>query len=352
MEYVMDYNLLQYTVAGNSINRYLAFILLAAGSILFLKLFNTIIFSRIKKFTKSTDSKTDDTVILFFQKNLIPVIYILAVYSCTAVLYLGSGADKRLNYIFAILIVFFITRFSVSLIIFFIDIFWLSKDDSKGSSITVLINMVIRIIVWTLALLILLDNAGIKISGLIAGLGVGGVAIAFASQSILRDIFNYFTIFFDRPFEIGDFLVIDKFAGVVEHIGIKTTRLRSLGGEQLIFSNTDLTGSRVRNYKSMQERRVVFSFGVTYQTPIPKLKKISEEIKKIIESIDTARFDRAHFQKFGDSSLDFEVVYYVLSGDYSTYMDLQQEINIEIMHLLKKMKVEFAYPTRTIFMQH
>lgn len=347
----MDYNLLQYTVAGNSIGRYLVFVVIAAGSIVILKLFNIVIFSRIKKFAEVTDSKTDDIVILFFQKNLIPVIYISAVYFSSAVLYLSSGADKHLNYIFVILIVFFITRFLISLIIFFVDKLWLSKDDNKGNSITVLINMAIRIIVWTLALLILLDNAGIKISGLIAGLGVGGVAIAFASQSILRDIFNYFTIFFDRPFEIGDFLVIDKFAGVVEHIGLKTTRLRSLGGEQLIFANTDLTGSRVRNYKSMQERRVLFSFGVTYQTPIPKIKKISEEISKIIESIDTARFDRAHFHKFGDSSLDFEVVYYVLSGDYNTYMDLQQEINIKIMHLLKKMKVEFAYPTRTLFMQ-
>ncbi len=192
---------------------------------------------------------------------------------------------------------------------------------------------------------------GIKISGLIAGVGIGGIAIAFASQAILGDVFNYFTIFFDKPFEIGDFIVIDEHKGNVEYIGLKSTRIKSINGEQLVFSNTDLTNSRVRNYKRMTERRVVFAFGVTYQTPVKTLKKILDLVQKIIDDLEDTRFDRAHFQKFGDSSLDFEVVYYVQSNDYAIYMDKQQEINFKLMEGIKKLKTDFAYPTRTVFIE-
>jgi small-conductance mechanosensitive channel len=350
-ERIMD-SLLLYKFAGITLQQYIYFLLLAAAGIIGVKLFRMVIFSRIKRMANAADLDVNDLIVASFQKNLIPLFYFMAVYLSAGVLAVSGSTWELFHYIFIIVAVFFTTRFCISIIIFMVNRFWLVKDDNdKTSSVAILFNMVIRIIVWTVAILILLDNMGVKISGLIAGLGVGGVAIAFAAQSILRDIFNYFTIFFDRPFEIGDFLVVDSLAGVVEHIGIKTTRLRSLGGEELVFSNTDLTGSRVKNYKSMQERRVVFGFGVTYQTPVVKLKKITVEIEKIISDVKTVRFDRCHFHKFGDSSLDFEIVFYVLSGDYRTYMDIQQDINIKIMLLLEKMKVEFAYPTRTLFMQ-
>ncbi len=343
-------DLFLYKFAGITLYQYLYFIVLTISGIIGVKLFRLVIFSRIKKISSATDHDADDLIVAAFQKNLIPVFYLMAVYLSTGVLAVGGLPGKVIDYIFIIAVVFLITRFCISIIIFVVNRYWLVKNESEGvSSVALLFNMIIKIIIWAIAVLILLDNLGFKISGLIAGLGVGGVAIAFAAQSILRDIFNYFTIFFDHPFEIGDFLVVDSLAGVVEHIGIKTTRLRSLSGEELVFSNTDLTGSRVRNYKSMQERRVVFGFGVTYQTPAGKLKKITVEIEKIITDIETARFDRCHFHKFGDSSLDFEIVFYVLSGDYRTYMDIQQDINIKIMLLLEKIKVEFAYPTRTLF---
>lgn len=351
MKQIMDNNILLFKIAGNTISQYIFFIAFIAGSIMLLYLFRFIIFSRIKKFTEKTESKIDDMLADSLHKNIIPVMYFSAIYFSTGVLNISGRAEKLINYLFIILLAYYITRFVISLVIFFAERYWLVKNDTEaGRSIAVLLNMVIRIIIWSVSILILLDNLGVKVSGLIAGLGVGGVAIAFAAQSILRDIFNYFTIFFDRPFEIGDFLVVDKLAGAVEHIGIKTTRLRSLSGEQLIFANTDLTGSRVHNYKSMRERRIKFSFGVTYQTPARKIKLIPEEVRKIIEGIEGTRFDRAHFNKFGDSSLDFEVVYYVLSGEYLNYMDIQQIVNLKIMTLMEKMKVEFAYPTRTLFM--
>ncbi len=349
----MTESILLYTFAGNTIKDYIYFCAFIIAGFLAVKIFRYVIFNKLKRLSERTVAVIDDLVIETFRQNLLPVMYLVVLKSGTEILNINSKVADWIRYIFLILIAFFVTRFMISVIIYSINRFWLAKTrkEDERSSIAVLLATIIKIIVWSVSLLILLDNMGVRVSGLVAGLGVGGVAIAFAAQSILGDVFNYFTIFFDRPFEIGDFLVVDNFAGVVEHIGVKTTRLRSLSGEQLIFANTDLTGSRVRNYKTMQERRVVFSFGVTYQTPAAKVKKISGEVQKIIESIEGTRFDRAHFLKFGDSSLDYEVVYYVLSGDYKTYMDIQQEINFQIMMKLQKMKIEFAYPTRTLFIE-
>ena len=213
-----------------------------------------------------------------------------------------------------------------------------------------MIYTVIRVCFWTIAVLIVLDNFGVKISTLIAGLGIGGVAIALATQAILKDLFGYFIIFFDHPFEIGDFIIVGDYMGVVDHIGIKTTRLLSLGGEQIVFSNTDLTDSRVRNYKRMARRRVVFKLGVIYQTTAQQLKEIPKVIEDIVRSIEDTIFDRAHFYSYGNFSLDFEVVYYVVGNDYNKYMNIQQEINLRIKEEFEKRGVEFAYPTQTLFL--
>ncbi|MCK4428221.1 MAG: mechanosensitive ion channel family protein, partial [candidate division Zixibacteria bacterium] len=192
---------------------------------------------------------------------------------------------------------------------------------------------------------------GFKISTVIAGLGIGGIAVALAAQAILGDLFSYFSILFDRPFEVGDFIILDDYLGTIEHIGIKTTRVRSLGGEQLVFSNADLTNSRLRNYKRMAKRRVVFKLGVTYQTTLEQVKEIPTIIKNIIQNITDTVFDRAHFSSYGDFSLVFETVYYVLSRDYNKYMNIQQEINFAIKEEFEKRGIEFAYPTQTLFLE-
>jgi small-conductance mechanosensitive channel len=204
------------------------------------------------------------------------------------------------------------------------------------------ILLIVQTIFWVLGFLFLIDNLGYDITTLVAGLGIGGIAIALAAQTILGDLFSYLVIFFDKPFEIGDFIVIQDKMGTVEYIGIKTTRIRTLGGEQLVCSNTDLTNSRVHNFKRMEERRVVFTFGVVYQTPVAKLKIIPQMVQKIIEGIEYTRFDRAHFLAFGKSSLDFEVVYYVVTPDGNLYMDIQQKINLEILSLFEMEEVQFA----------
>lgn len=201
-----------------------------------------------------------------------------------------------------------------------------------------------------MGLVFLLDNLGFRVSAVITGLGIGGIAVALAAQAILGDLFAYFVIFFDRPFETGDFIVVEDKQGAVEYIGLKTTRVRSLNGEQLIFSNKDLTDSRIHNYKKMERRRAVFQLGVTYQTPLEQIREISGLVKQIIENQQDVVFDRGHFTKYGDFSLNFEFVYYILATDYNKYMDIQQTINLAIFELFEKKGIEFAYPTQTLFM--
>jgi len=213
-----------------------------------------------------------------------------------------------------------------------------------------IIGFVLRAAVWTLILLLALENLGINVTALVAGLGVGGIAVALAVQNVLGDLFASLSITLDRPFVVGDFVIVDDYMGTVEQIGVKSTRLRSLGGEQIIMANADLLNSRVRNYGRMAERRVVFSLGVTYETPRDKLKRIPAIIRDRVERQQGTRFDRSHFSRFGDFALEFETVYYVLSPDYTQYMDLQQAIYFEIHEAFEREKIEFAYPTRKLWL--
>ncbi len=201
---------------------------------------------------------------------------------------------------------------------------------------------------WVLVLLLVLDNLGVQVTALVAGLGIGGIAIALAAQSVLGDLFASFAIVVDKPFKQGDFIIVGDLMGTVEHVGIKTTRVRSLWGEQLVFSNSDLTSARIRNYGLMEQRRVLFSIGVTYDTPADTVERIPQMIREAVEAQDLTRFDRAHFSAYGDSSLDIEIVYYVLSGDYNRYMDVQQGINLALLRRFADEGIDFAFPTRTL----
>lgn len=226
----------------------------------------------------------------------------------------------------------------------------LSRNPGAVAAMDVL-SFVVRAALWSVVLLVLLDNIGVNVTALVAGLGVGGIAVALAAQNILGDLFASLSIILDKPFVVGDFLAIGEHLGSVEKVGIKTTRLRSLSGEQLVFSNNDLLSSRIRNFGRMYERRVVFSIGVTYQTSADRLERIPEMLKEAVESQDDVRFDRAHFQKYGDFALIFEVVYYVQSSEYNKYMDIQQAVNLKIFRDFEDAGIEFAYPTQTLYLQ-
>lgn len=215
----------------------------------------------------------------------------------------------------------------------------------RNRATTTTMVFILRLAVLLTVLLTVLANLGINITAFVASLGIGGVAIALALQNILSDLFASLSIGLDKPFEIGDFIIVDDLQGTVEYIGVKTTRLRSLSGEQLIRSNTELLKSAIHNYKRMSERRVVFKFGIAYETPVEQVGQLGAVVRDIILAQNAVRFDRAHFMNFGTSSLDFEVVYYVLSADYNVYMDIQQQINLEIMRACAARNIGFAFPT-------
>jgi small-conductance mechanosensitive channel len=223
------------------------------------------------------------------------------------------------------------------------------EEDAGAVAAMDVVSFLLRVAVWAIIFLLTLDNVGVNITALVAGLGVGGIAVALAAQNIISDLFASLSIVLDKPFVLGDFLVIDDLSGNVEKVGLKTTRVRSLSGEQLVFSNNDLLKCRIRNYGRMFERRIPFTIGVVYQTPAEKLEQIPKILEDVIQKQESARFDRAHFQRFGDFSLNFEIVYYVESSDYRLYMDIQQAVNLEIYRRFAEAGIEFAYPTQTVF---
>jgi len=223
----------------------------------------------------------------------------------------------------------------------------LREDPSKVATIGVL-GILAQSSLWVLVALLLLANAGVEITPLIAGLGVGGIAIALAVQTVLSDLLASLSILLDKPFVVGDFLIVGDLMGNVENIGLKTTRIRSLSGEQLVFSNNDLLSSRIRNYGRMRERRATFEVGVTYETPREKLARIPEILKAAVEAQPKTRFDRSHFIKFAPYSLDFETVYYVEVPDMNTYLDIQQAINLRVLSEFAGEGIDFAYPTQMI----
>ncbi len=201
---------------------------------------------------------------------------------------------------------------------------------------------------WAVILLAMLSNLGVNITAFVASLGVGGIAVALAVQNILGDVFASLSIAVDKPFEVGDFIVVGTLAGTVEHVGLKTTRIRSLGGEQIVMANADMISSTIQNYKRLQERRIVFEFRLTYDCSTEQVRQVTQRVQEIIKREELARFDRCHFRNFGESALEFETVYIVLDASYNVYMDVQQRINLSIMKAVAELGACFAFPARTV----
>ena len=210
------------------------------------------------------------------------------------------------------------------------------------------VSFLFRLAIWATVLLLVLANLGVEISGLIAGLGIGGVAAALAVQNVLGDLFSSLSLYFDRPFDLGDFVIVDDFMGTVDRIGMRSTRLTSLGGEQLVFANSDLAKSRIRNYKRMEERRIVTGIGVVYGTPHEKVRQVPAILREAVEATEGTRFDRAHFHRFGAYSLDFELVWWVLSKEYDEFMERQQAILLHVHRRFEEEDIDFAFPTQTV----
>ena len=339
------------TFYGNEIKTWLIALAVAIGTLVALRLVEQVLIVRVERLTQKTNTIIDDVIIGALRKT--KLLYLLIVSIFVGSIWLSLPSEVR-SPLWKVAIVATIIQagiwLSTALQI------WLenySKEETDGADRMTMnaLSFLGRIALWATVLLLILDNLGVDVTALVAGLGIGGIAIALAVQNVLSDLFASLSIVLDKPFVPGDFVVVGDMAGSVEHIGIKTTRIRSISGEQLVFSNTDLLGSRIRNFGRMRERRVVFSLGVTYQTPADKLERVPGLIQAAIESQERARFDRSHFASYGDSALNFETVYYVESSDYATHMDILESVNLTIYRSFAAEGIEFAYPTQTLFIE-
>ncbi len=338
-------------IFGNTLVDYgYTFAILIFWIVLF-KGFQIYILSRLKKIAKKTTTDVDDTLIGIVQSLKPPFYYFLAFYLATYSIQVSEVFRSITEGILLVLIVYQVIT-AVQILINYVIGKRIDVTDNAKTDVALLnVGKIAKVILWVLGILLILSNFGIDITSLIAGLGVGGIAIAFALKSILADLFSSFAIYFDKPFKVGDFIKVGSDGGTVLKIGIMTTRLKTSLGEELVISNQELISSRVQNFKKMEERRGDFSFGVAYETSVGKLRGIPNDIKQIIESIDGIRFARAHFNRFDDSALNFDVVYYVESNGYDKYADSQQEINLKIMEKFEEKGIEMAYPTQTIFVK-
>jgi small-conductance mechanosensitive channel len=306
------------------------------------------------KWAKKTKTNLDDEILANIKKPIYFFVILVGAYYGLEFLSILEPYSTEVAFTFSIveilLIAFIITR------VINVVITWYGEKRAKkqmSEHILFVLKKIINAVVYLFAFLVILSVLKIDLSGIVVGLGVGGIAIAFALQNVLSDAFSAFSIYFDKPFEIGDYIVVGDYSGTVKKIGIKSTRVQLLQGEELILSNSVLTTSSVRNFKKMRKRRISFSFGVTYDTPTNKLKKIPDIIRDIIdgdklEYVD--KLDRVHFTEFGDFSLNFDIVYYLKTKDYAKYMDTQQEINFAIKEAFEKEGIEMAFPTQTIFL--
>ncbi|MCL4549742.1 MAG: mechanosensitive ion channel family protein [Bacteroidetes bacterium] len=334
---------------GNTVRDYIVAAAVIILTIIVTQVIKKIVLTKIQKKKTDGNGKRLQFIAKSINKFLIPALYFGALYVAFEFLSFGKTFNKIIELVYELLLTIFVIRFSVTALDYFLGKYFEEKRGGEdGKRLKPLLSF-LNFVIWIIGLLFLLDNLGFQISTIVAGLGISGIAVALAAQAILGDLFSYFVIFFDRPVEIGDFITFDENAGTIEKIGIKTTRVRSLSGEQLIVTNSKLTSSVLHNYKRMETRRVVFNLGVTYQTKSKLLKTIPGVIKSIIEKQELAKFDRAHFQSFGNSSLNYEIVYFILTADYTKYMDTQEKINVEIYEQFEKLGIEFAYPTQTVF---
>lgn len=326
---------------GNTVSEYLTCIGIIVAATLIIKVLRAVFLNRLNIRAKKTKSKVLEFISINTDKFLIPLLYLAAVYTGITFLNLPRYLRRDVDTASIVITTFFAVRFVILVINYSIGYFFKARNEGETTSLKG-ISTFISIAAWFIGLMFLLDNLGFKISTVIAGLGIGGIAVALAAQAVLGDFFSYFVIFFDRPFEIGDYITVDDKQGVVEKIGIKTTRLTSLTGEEIIFPNSNLTNSRIHNFKRMESRRVAFKTSVANQIPAPSLREIPDIIKNIVGEIKDAKFDRSNLQSLSDNKFNFETVYYVTGPDYKKYMDIQQAINIRMYEEFEKRGIKTA----------
>jgi small-conductance mechanosensitive channel len=344
---------LQKTFYHNTLDKWLTALVITAVLWLVLLILRKVVHHRLMAVALRTATPLDDLLALLIKKIHAWFSFAVSLYAGSLALTLPPLLAKVLAKAAILALLLQCAAWGTESITFWIGHSGKKKaeGDSSDRAVINLLHFLVRIVLWTAVVLLAMDNLGVHITTLIAGLGVGGVAVALAVQNILGDLFASVSIILDKPFLIGDFITIDDFQGTVEHIGLKTTRIRSLSGEQLVFPNGDLLKSRVRNYKRMAERRVVLSFGVVHQTDPARMEAIPGFVKEAVEAQPKARFERAHFRAFGDSSLDFEAIYWVTDPDYKLFMDVQQAVNLALLRRFQTEGIALARPTHSVILE-
>jgi small-conductance mechanosensitive channel len=336
---------------NNSVNAYLISIFVFIVSFVIFRLFKTFFLYKLEKIAKKTQTKWDDFLVDFLKEVRFFFFFLVSIYIASLSLTISPLIEKILLFVLFINIGYYIAKGVSAGIDHLVESKIEEKKSKKSSGSESLIRVfgiLGKVIVWVIIFLMILSNMGIEITPLIAGLGIGGIAIALALQSILGDLFGAFAIYFDKPFQEGDFIIVGNDMGVVKNIGIKSTRIQALQGQELVMSNSELVNSRINNYKQMAKRRVAFQFGVRYDTGKKKLERIKSIVATTFKSVKGADLDRVHFMKFGSFSLEYEVVYYVLTSDYNKYMDIQEKVNLKLYSEFEKEGISFAFPTNTI----
>ncbi len=335
---------------GNSVGDYaLSFTVFLFGLAIF-ALVQYFALSWLAFLSKKTETNLDDVFVKMVRSFTPPFYLLLSFWFALRFINVYGTADSVIT---AVLVLWLVYQAVVIVGILVEDIafkHFAEEDDETTKSAIHLIANLSKGVIWVLGILMVLSNFGINVTSLMAGAGVAGIAIAFALQGILSDLFSSFSLYFDKPFRVGDFIQTGTTAGTVKQIGVKSTRLESVTGEEVVLSNQELTAARIQNYKVMETRRGDLAFGVLYETKPEMLRRIPDMVQKIVESVDGVEFSRAHFKGFGDSSLDFACVYQVQDADYKVFMDRQQEINFKLFEKFAEEGIEFAYPTTTVHM--
>lgn len=339
---------------GNSVRAYLTAAGAALAVLLLVKIATYVLVKRLSLLAQRTTTSIDDTVIRILGATRFFLSAVVAVYVGAQFLAIRPDVAGWLR-LAAVLAFLLQTGLWLSAAVTATAARMrekkIARGDTAGLGIIAMMGLFGRVVVWVVIVLLALDNLGVNITAAVAGLGIGGIAVALAAQNILGDIFASVSIMLDQPFVIGDTIQLGDMTGTVEHIGVKNTRVRSVNGEQLVFANGDLLSSRLRNYQRMAERRVLLVLQVTYQTPVATLERVPAVVRQIVEEEEQARFDRAHLKAFGASSIDFEIVYWIKTPDYAVFMDTQQRINLEVLRQFERIGAGFAYPTQTLYVE-
>jgi small-conductance mechanosensitive channel len=296
-----------------------------------------------------TETHVDDLLAQMLSRTRQWTLIAVSLLLASRLLELPGRWETRVDYLWFLVIGIQIGLWLNQAISYWVERRLSQKQGSAGNPvITTILSWILRLFLWTLVVLAVLANMGVNITAMVASLGIGGVAVALAVQNILGDLFASAAIGLDKPFEIGDFIVFGDVAGTVEHVGLKTTRIRALSGEQIVCSNTQLLTNTIHNYKRMAQRRIQFGFSIAQTTTAEDLEQIPTIVREAVEATGNARFDRAHFKEFGESALNFEVVYFVTSPDYNVYMDVQQAVNLTLKQRLDALQIELGVPVRRL----